>query len=340
MLRLSFTGLLVLGIGCCITLVADADETAPQKIGNFKPTAQDEFVPQDSKVEVVWNDGEFTEGPVATASGTILFSDIGNRIMEFHPDSKKTTVFREPSGKTNGLMIDQKGRLIACEGAAGGRRQVSITEKGGKVRTLADRWDGKRFNSPNDLAIDATGRVYFTDPRYGGDEPREIDFEGVFLVDPSGKVTLATRDVQKPNGILVSIDGKHVYVADNNPSGNRHLVRFDVHPDGTLTGKKVLFDFGGDRRGIDGMTLDVDGNLYATAGRGDEAGIYIFSPTGKHLAFVPTPGDPTNCVFGYGNRTESRTLYITANGPVTDRPRRYALYRIVLAKSGYRIYPQ
>jgi gluconolactonase len=317
---------------------AVADE--PLKIGNFQPQAQEQFVPEGSELEVVWNDGDFTEGPVATAKGTILFTDIGQRIMEFDPATKETSVFREPSGKANGLMIDQRGRLIACEGAAGGIRRISITDTSGEVRTLADRWEGKRFNSPNDLAIDARGRVYFTDPRYGGDEPREIDFEGVFLVGPRGNAKLATRDVQKPNGILVSIDGKHVYVADNNPSGNRHLVRFDVQPDGTLDGKRVLFDFGDGRRGIDGMTLDVDGNLYATAGSGAEAGIYVFSPEGKHLAFIATPGDPTNCVFGYGSDLESRTLYITGNGPKTEAARRYALYRIPLAKAGHRIYPK
>jgi gluconolactonase len=298
-------------------------------------------VPADAKLEVVWNDGDFTEGPVATAKGTILFTDIGNRIMEFDPASGKTSVFREPSGKANGLMIDQQGRLIACEGAgAGGNRRISVTTNDGEVKTLCDNWEGKRFNSPNDLAIDARSRVYFTDPRYVGDDPREIDFEGVFLVDLRGIAKLATRDLQKPNGILVSIDGKHVYVADNNPSGNRHLLRFDVQADGTLAEKKVLFDFGSGRRGIDGMTLDVDGNLYATAGTGDEAGIYVFSPEGKHLAFLATPGDPTNCVFGYGSDLESRTLYITGNGPKTEAARRYALYRIPLAKAGHRIYPK
>ena len=306
---------------------------------DFRPTASKEIIPKGARVRLLWNEGDFTEGPTVAADGAILFSDIGNRIMRFDPVSRKITVFRASSGKTNGLMFDRQGRLIACEGAAGGNRRISITEDG-KVRTLADRYEGKRFNSPNDLAIDAKGRVYFTDPRYGGDEPRELDFEGVFLVDTDGKVTLATREVQKPNGVLVSIDGKTVYVADNNNArdGNRHLTAFRVQPDGTLAEKRVLFDFGPTRRGIDGMTLDTSGNLYATAGRGDEAGIYVFSPEGKHLAFIPTPGDPTNCVFGGPN--QPNVLYITAAGPKPKEGRqRYALYAIRLATDGHRIYP-
>jgi gluconolactonase len=300
--------------------------------GEFSPTAQDRIVPEGAKLEVLWNDGEFTEGPALAPDGSICFSDIGNRIMRFDPKTGKTTIFRDPSGKSNGLKFDRQGRLIACEGAdAGGKRRVSVTEASGEVRSLADRWNGKKFNSPNDLAIDAKGNVYFTDPRYGGDEPREIDFEGVFLVTPSGAVTLATRDVQKPNGILVSHDGRTVYVADTNsdPKGNHQLVAFRVQADGTLAGKRVLYDFGPDRRPIDGMALDASGNICATGGSGERAGLYVFGPAGEPLAFVKMPGDPTNCAFG--GPAEPTSLYVTGQGPEeAGKPRRYALFRIKL----------
>jgi sugar lactone lactonase YvrE len=306
----------------------------------FEPTAQDQIVPADAKLELLWNEGAFTEGPTVAADGAILFTDIGTRIMRFDPADGKVSVFRENSGKANGLMFDQQGRLIACEGAMGGNRRVSITDRAGAIKTLADRFEGKKFNSPNDLAIDARGRVYFTDPRYAGDEPRELDFEGVFLVDGEGRVTLATRDVQRPNGILVSADGRTVFVADNHsdPQGNHHLLTFRVADDGTLVDKRILFDFGPNRRGIDGMTLDVQGNVYATAGSGSEAGVYVFSPSGKALAFIATPGDPTNCVFGSGK--EAKRLYITGAGPkVAGQAARYALYRIDLKIEGQRIFP-
>lgn len=314
--------------------------TLPVLADDFQPTAQEQIVPAGAKLELLWKEGDFTEGPTLAKDGSIVFTDIGNRIMKFDPKTKAVSVIRENSGKANGLMFDRRGFLIACEGAAGGNRRISLTDLAGQVTTLADRYMGKKFNSPNDLAIDAQGRVYFTDPRYGGEEPRELDFEGVFLVDRSGKVTLATKDVQKPNGILVSPDGKIVYVADNNgdPQGNHHLLAFTVQPDGALADKKILFDIGPNRRGIDGMTQDEKGNIYATAGSGELAGIYVFSPEGKHLAFLPTPGDPTNCIFG--GDTEPATLYITAQEPpVTSGPRKWGLYRIKLAIPGYHIFP-
>ena len=138
-------------------------------------------------LEKVWGEGSFTEGGALDRDGSILFSDIGNRIMRFDPKTGKTTVFREPSGRANGLIFDKRGRLIVAEGAnTGGGRRVSITERDGTIRTLADNYDDKRFNSPNDVAVDRDGRVYVSDPRYVGNEPRELDFEGVFLIDLAG----------------------------------------------------------------------------------------------------------------------------------------------------------
>jgi gluconolactonase len=297
-----------------------------------KPTAQDQIISSDAKFEVVWSDGDFTEGPALGPDGKIYFSDIGNRIYVFDPKTKKTEVYRDPSGRSNGLAFDSEGRLYAAEGAnTGGNRRISVTEKDGPekketVRTLADKYDGKKFNSPNDLAVDSKGNVYFTDPRYVGNEGRELDFETVFFVSSKGDVKIATREVQKPNGIVLSPDEKWCYVADNNPQGNRHLVRFEVKGDGTLTEKKVLHDFG-TGRGIDGMTIDVEGNIYATAGTGEKAGIYVFDPEGELLAWFPTPGDPTNCEFGGG--AEKNVVYVT-----TALPQKYGLARIKLLKNG------
>lgn len=284
------------------------------------------LVPQGAKLEKLWGDGTFTEGPAYGPGGMIYFTDIGNRIMKFDPATKKTTVHREPSGRANGLDFDPLGRLVACEGAnSGGNRRVSITEKDGTVRTLADRWKSKRFNSPNDLTIDRGGRIYFTDPRYVGDEPRELDTESVYRIDPDGTVAQIITDVEKPNGIVVSPDMKTLYVADNNPQGKRQLLAFPLKPDGTVGPKRVLTDFGKDR-GIDGMCLDERGNVYATAGQGTTAGVYVFNPEGKRLAFIRTPETPTNCVFGGKDR---KTLYVTAGK---------SLYRIGLNVDGFAVY--
>lgn len=305
----------------------------------FEPTAQNKIVPVGSKLEKLWAEGEFTEGPALAPDGSILFSDIGTTIYRFDPSTGKTDPFRKPSGRSNGLKFNQKGELIACEGAnTGGNRRISITSgidgaKDGTVRTLAERYNDNRFNSPNDLAIGSKGQVYFTDPRYVGNDPRDLDFETIFLVGTDGSVKVATRDIQKPNGIIVTPDDKTLYVSDNNPQGNRHLARFTIQADGTLSDKEVLFDFG-TGRGIDGMTLDQEGNIFATAGTGDKAGIYVFTAAGKHLAFIPTPGDPTNCCFGGG--ADSGTLYITcANSK--EMGTTFGFYRIKVNAKGFAV---
>jgi gluconolactonase len=191
------------------------------------------------------------------------------------------------------------------------------------VRTLADKWMGKRFNSPNDLTLDVKSRVYFTDPRYVGDQPREIDTESVYRIDPDGTVTQVIADVTKPNGIVISPDGKTLYLAESNgdPKRPQQLLAYPLKEDGTVGAKTVLHDFGADR-GIDGMTVTADGLIVATAGRAKTAGVYLFTPEGKKVGVVPTPEDPTNCCFaGPG----SKTLYVTAGK---------SLYRVELTVAG------
>lgn len=285
--------------------------------------ADEPIFPDDPQLERLWHKGVFTEGPAYGPDHCVYFSDIGTRIMKFDPRTGETTVFRDPSGRSNGLYFDGQGRLHACEGATtGGTRRVTRTEKDGTVKPIAERWQGKRFNSPNDLVIDAKGRVFFTDPRYVGDEPREIDTESVYRVDPDGTVTQVITDVEKPNGIILTPDGKTMYLADSNPRGNRHLLRFDVKEDGSVGPKRLLHDFGKDR-GVDGMTMDTKGRVYAAAGRGKSAGITVFDSDGKKLAFLPTPEDPTNCCFGGKDRD---VLYVTAGR---------SLYRIQINAKGF-----
>jgi gluconolactonase len=287
-----------------------------------------DIVPKNAKLEKLWGDGEFTEGPAYGPDHCIYFSDIGNRIMKFDPQTGKTSEYRNPSGRANGLDFDPRGRLVAAEGAnTGGNRRITVTDKDGTIRVLADKWKGKRFNSPNDLTIDRKNRIYFTDPRYVGDEPREIDTESVYRVDPNGAVAQIISDVQKPNGIILSPNMEILYLADSPiaPKGKRLLLAYPLKDDGSVGKGKVLHDFGADR-GIDGMSIDIKGNIYATAGAGKTAGVTIFDPAGKKLDFIPTPEDPSNCVFGGADR---RMLYITAGK---------SLYRIHLTIDGFAVY--
>jgi gluconolactonase len=277
-------------------------------------------------LEKLWGGGSFTEGGALAEDGAILFSDIGDRIMRFDPATRKATVFREPSGRANGLIFDPKGRLIAAEGAnTGGGRRVSITERDGTVRTLADGYRGKRFNSPNDVAVDRRGRVYVSDPRYVGDEPRELDFEAVFRIDPDGSVERLETTALKPNGVLVSPDEKTLYVADSGPK-RRVLIALDLDAEGRVSRPRVLHDFGAGR-GIDGMTVTTDGRVVATAGEGPKGGVTVFTPDGKPLAFIPVPESPTNVEFGGPDR---KTLYITAGK---------GLYRIETTMTGHHLWP-
>jgi gluconolactonase len=279
-----------------------------------------------AKIEKVFGEGEFTEGGAMDADGSILFSDIGNRILRFDPKTGKTTVFREPSGRANGMAFDSRGQLVVAEGAnVGGNRRVTITERGGTIRVLADSYNGRRFNSPNDVAVDREGRVYVSDPRYVGDEPRELDFEGVFLISLEGFVIPLDIGLSKPNGLAISPDGKTLYVSDNG-SRRRALIAARIGDRGKVTDPRVLHDFGSGR-GIDGMTVTTDGRIVAAAGAGDKAGAYVFSREGKLLEVIPTPEDPANVEFG---GEDNKTLYICAGR---------SLYRIKTTMTGFRLWP-
>jgi len=288
--------------------------------------SSDKVVAPGAKLEKLWSEGSFTEGGAMAEDGSILFSDIGNRIIRFDPKTNRTTVFREPSGRSNGMIFDHRGRLIVAEGAnTGGGRRVSITERDGTTRTLADSYDDKRFNSPNDIAVDSQGRVYVSDPRYVGNEPRELDFEGVFFISLEGFVIPIITLAYKPNGLVISPDGKTLYVSDNG-SRRRALLAADLGPDGKAANPRVLHDFG-TGRGIDGMTVTVDGRIVAASGSGDKAGVLVLSPLGKLEAFIPVPEQPANVEFG---GDDGKTLYIMAGK---------SLYRIKTTMTGFRLWP-
>ena len=288
----------------------------------------------------------FLEGPAVDASGTLFFSDlIGNRICTMAPDGKVTT-FRADSGRTNGNTFDAQGRLISCEGAEqgpGGRRRIVRTDlKTGAVTVLTERYEGKRYNAPNDVCVDPKGRIWFTDPYYGTDRSSlELDAEAVYRIDLDGTVerVLSQPEIERPNGIAITPDARTLYVVDSHSrsGGNRKVWACAVADDGTLSPPRLVFDFGKGRGG-DGLRLDERGNLWVAAGimlprnEGETAdvppGIYVISPQGKLLGRVPIPEDViTNLAFG---GPERKTLYVTAGK---------AIFQVPVAVSGYALYP-
>ena len=265
--------------------------------------------------------GGTSEGP-AWDGDSLLFTHIPeSKIYKYDPNTSTTKVFRENTNCANGLMFDGHGNLYGCEG--GGRRVVRYDDESTEV--LADSYEGNKLNVPNDLAIDPEGRIWFTDPFYEGaggpwSEDRsnkELDHDSVYRIDmKDGKstgVTRVTEDTTRPNGLLFSLDFKTLYVAQSGrlPEEKRQLRAYPVNSDGSLGPHEVIHDFG-EHRGIDGMVLDVEGNIVATAGYkagGPGPMIYVFSASGEVLETHPTPFDrPTNCSFG---GEDLSTLYVT-----------------------------
>jgi len=214
--------------------------------------------------------------------------------MVFNPATGKTKVFREGSGRANGLWWTPSDALLACEG---GNRRLTRTDAEGNVVVLVDQFEGKKLNSPNDLVQDGYGGIYFTDPRYGKRDDMEMDIEGVYYFSRGKKLTRIIDDAGKPNGILLSNDRKILYVAD---TVKKKIFAYDVIGEGKIQNKRVFAEIGSD-----GLTIDERGNLYATW-RGQ---IWIFSPDGRELARIDCPEGPANCTLGGPG---GNTLYITA----------------------------
>jgi gluconolactonase len=324
--------------------------------------AENPIVPEGAKLELLFTrtakiNGGLTEGPAVAPDGSIYFTDMPfgpdpGMIMRFDPQTRKVTVFSADSGKANGLTCDANGDLVACEGADyGGRRVSRWNIKTGKSQTVADKVQGKRFNSPNDLCIDTKGRIYFSDPRYLGNEPRELEHRAVYRINTDGTVVEITHEVEKPNGVALSPDEKTLYVGDHNngtdridPSapppktGAMTVYAFPLGADGLVSGpRKTLVDFGKEN-GCDGMCVDIQGNIYLACRSLKRPGLMVIDPAGKEIAFVPTGpanqiagkeppvGLPSNCEFGIGG--ENTMLYLTVDK---------TLVRIRLKVAGYHV---
>ena len=246
---------------------------------------------EEGEPELLATDFQFTEGPVWQKDGSLLFSDIPANRTDRWREGDGATVWREPTGNANGMTLDRQGRLLACEHSG---RQLSRIAPDGTATTVADRYQGGRLNSPNDI----------TDPPYGiQPEEREQPCNGVYRVLPDGVVELLVDDFDRPNGLAFSPDESILYIDD---SPRRHVRAFDVRTDGTLTGSRIIADMDHPQPGSpDGMKVDVEGNLYVTGA----TGVWIFEPDGTLLGVIATPQRPANCAWGDADR---RSLYLTA----------------------------
>jgi len=322
-----------------------------------QPTGDPSIVPTGAKLELVFGGGSvLTEGVASAPDGTMYFSDItftysskdelgvseAGHIWKHDPRSGVTSIFRSPSGMSNGIKFDAAGNMIVAEGADFGGRRISRTDmKTGKSYVIAGLHDGRPLNSPNDISIDEKGRIYFSDPRYLGHEPVDQPVEAVYRIDRDGSLHRIIVDAGKPNGVCVSPDQKTLYVVSNDNGntaigrttnetsfykGRMALLAYDLHTDGSASFRKVFVDYA-PRDGPDGLTADTDGNLYVAVRDETRPGIAVYSPSGKELAYIPTE-IPTNVGFGRG--ADRNLLYITAGK---------SLYRIRLKKQGYELPP-
>ncbi|HLJ46825.1 MAG TPA: SMP-30/gluconolactonase/LRE family protein [Bryobacteraceae bacterium] len=264
----------------------------------------------DVKMEKIVSGFTFTEGPVWSHDGSLYFSDIPtNRIMMLTP-GHPLSVFREASNGGNGNTFDEQGRFYSCESHA---RRVTRTDKKGKIEVLAERYEGKRLNSPNDIVVRKDGQVYFTDPAFGAaNDSRELDFYGVFHISSRGVIEVVAKPKGRPNGIALSPNGRTLYVSN---SDERNIRAYDLERNGSASNERVLVS--GIEGVPDGLRTDEKGNLYLAAKH-----LFVYSPDGKTIGKIETSETPSNCAFG---DADFQSLYITARG---------SLYRVRLDVKG------
>jgi gluconolactonase len=321
-----------------------------------------DIVEDGTRFEVVFSGGFWLEGPAVAPDGSVYFSDItysnlsgmqAGHIWRYDPKTGDTAIFRSPSGMSNGIIFDAQGDMLVAEGADFGGRRVTRTKMStGKSYIVAGLHDGRRLNSPNDIAIDDKGRIYFTDPRYTGHEAIEQPVMGIYRVDPDSSIHLLAANVWMPNGIAVSPDQSTLFVvstgsystniADQPAIGGGPLAAihaYDLIDDGSLQYRGALVTLPEENWG-DGMTVDRDGNIYLGVGSlVGKDGVYVYSPEGDQLAYLPTPETAVNLEFGRGE--DSNLLYVTCSRHPPpgveswDPPATNGLYRIRLKKRGY-----
>lgn len=301
-------------------------ENTEMKIERLDPSINNLIV-ENAKIEILAEGYDWTEGPVWVPDGKfLLFSDIPpNNILKWK-EGEGATLFLNPSGYTgsaprggevgsNALILDAQGRLVLCQ--HGDRRMArldaSFDDPKPNYVTLADKYDGKRFNSPNDAVYHSNGDLYFTDPPYGlehrmDDPAKELDFQGVYRLSKDGKITLLTKEMTRPNGIAFSPDEKTLYVANSDPD-MAIWKAFDVNEDGTISNSRVLLDvtkWVPSKPGLpDGMKVDQNGTLFATG----PGGVLVITPEGKHIGTIVTGQKTSNCAFG----EDGKTLFMTAD---------------------------
>jgi gluconolactonase len=266
-------------------------------------------------VTKLFGDFMFTEGPAGDRMGNVFFSDVrGNKTYKI--SEGKLSVFRDPSNNSNGLMVNAQGELVACEMQG---RVVAVSPDGKTVRPLAETYQGKRFNAPNDLVIDRQGGVYFTDPHFLAPQPLPQGVPAVYYISPGLEVTRLIDNLQAPNGVILSPDEKTLYVI---PSLQAEMMAYPVESPGKIGAGRVFCVLeqaaGKKNQGGDGLTVDTSGNLYITSA----LGLQVFSPQGKPLGIISVPEQPANVTFA---GPENRTLYVTA---------RTSLYTIPMQATG------